>query len=443
MTLAGFDSSRRSYIILLSKLKAGALARAWKVHNFMRNTTISGSGSGVYCLSRSGKLEEMKPAPALPVGCHVIAVGYAGALQQYAVIDEAQNLAEIAPDEYDRPDDDIYLDNYFSPRQHLDEYARPFSERFGIGFYYDLSAPLYSAEDIAQAIAHAERVERLKAERAAAANRARAELSAKYAREYSYLTRNPRTSREITDNLRKELKKNYPSIKFAVRYKSFSGGDEMTVKWTDGPTRKQVEQIANKYQHSHADHSGDYWDYNPNEFNKLFGGVKFVMVEREMSEDIAATFVDEIVEACPFLAGNAEIHTDDFIEQLHTAPATAEQKQCYISKLRGTYWISARSLARWIHNEIDYTQKADEQNAPEGEPQTEVNDERAAETVADDNGLQLVDYSEKAFVITGDTRDKKDLLKSLGGRFNPRLNCGAGWVFSKLRINEVRQRLGL
>ena len=416
----------------------------------MRNTTISTNERGervtrgqMFTIGASGMLEELKPAPVLPIGCHVIAVGYAGALQQFAVIDEAQNLVEIAPNEYDRPDNDIYLDEYFGPRQHLDEYARPFSERFGIGFYYDLSAPLYSAEDIARGIAHAERVERLKAERAAAAERARAELSAKYARDYSYLTRNPRTSREITDNLRQELKKNYPGVKFAVRYKSFSGGDEITVKWTDGPTRKQVEQIANKYQHSHADHSGDYWDYDPNEFNKLFGGVKFVMVEREMSEDIAAAFVDEIVEACPFLAGNAEIRTDDFIEQLHTAPATAEQKQCYISKLRGTYWVSARGLARWIHNEIDYTQKADEQNAPESEPQTAKNDERAAEPATEMNGLQVVDYSEKAIAVIGDTRAVKDILKSLGGRFNPRLSCGAGWVFSKLRQNEVLHALGL
>lgn len=49
------------------------------------------------------------------------------------------------------------------------------------------------------------------------------------------------------------------------------------------------------------------------------------------------------------------------------------------------------------------------------------------------DGLQLVDYSEKAFVLIGDTKAIKDKLKELGGRFNARLSCGAGWIFSKIR----------
>lgn len=31
----------------------------------------------------------------------------------------------------------------------------------------------------------------------------------------------------------------------------------------------------------------------------------------------------------------------------------------------------------------------------------------------------------------------------LGGRFNPRLNCGAGWIFSKTKEAELRQLLSL
>ena len=50
----------------------------------------------------------------------------------------------------------------------------------------------------------------------------------------------------------------------------------------------------------------------------------------------------------------------------------------------------------------------------------------------------VVDYSEKAIAVTGDTRAISDQLKALGGRFNPRLSCGAGWVFSKRKEQEVR-----
>lgn len=53
----------------------------------------------------------------------------------------------------------------------------------------------------------------------------------------------------------------------------------------------------------------------------------------------------------------------------------------------------------------------------------------------------IVDYSEKAIAVTGDTRAIADELKALGGRFNPRLSCGAGWIFSKRKEAEVRALL--
>lgn len=45
--------------------------------------------------------------------------------------------------------------------------------------------------------------------------------------------------------------------------------------------------------------------------------------------------------------------------------------------------------------------------------------------------FEIIDYSEKAIAIIGNTKTIKEQLKELGGRFNPRLTCGAGWVFPK------------
>lgn len=45
--------------------------------------------------------------------------------------------------------------------------------------------------------------------------------------------------------------------------------------------------------------------------------------------------------------------------------------------------------------------------------------------------LQLIQYSEKAVAIIGNTRDHKEALKKMGGRFNANLTCGAGWIFPK------------
>lgn len=56
--------------------------------------------------------------------------------------------------------------------------------------------------------------------------------------------------------------------------------------------------------------------------------------------------------------------------------------------------------------------------------------------------FEIIDYSEKAIAVVGDTREIKDQLKALGGRFNPRLTCGAGWVFSKSKRDAVEAMLG-
>lgn len=51
--------------------------------------------------------------------------------------------------------------------------------------------------------------------------------------------------------------------------------------------------------------------------------------------------------------------------------------------------------------------------------------------------LTLESYSEKAYVVRGDTRPHSEQLKALGGRFNPRLKGGPGWIFSKKRSGEA------
>lgn len=53
-------------------------------------------------------------------------------------------------------------------------------------------------------------------------------------------------------------------------------------------------------------------------------------------------------------------------------------------------------------------------------------------------GLKYIDYSDKSFAIIGKTQEIKETLKNLGGKFNSRLSCGAGWIFSKKKEKEVR-----
>lgn len=41
----------------------------------------------------------------------------------------------------------------------------------------------------------------------------------------------------------------------------------------------------------------------------------------------------------------------------------------------------------------------------------------------------------------GDTKPIKEQLKELGGKFNFRLSCGAGWIFQKSKLEEVQKLL--
>lgn len=58
-------------------------------------------------------------------------------------------------------------------------------------------------------------------------------------------------------------------------------------------------------------------------------------------------------------------------------------------------------------------------------------------------GLEIVDYSEKAVAVFGETKAIKEQLKELGGRFNPSLNYNgekhAGWIFSKKQADKVKE----
>lgn len=53
--------------------------------------------------------------------------------------------------------------------------------------------------------------------------------------------------------------------------------------------------------------------------------------------------------------------------------------------------------------------------------------------------LTLVSYSDKAIAVIGDTKNFRAELKAAGGRFNAKLSCGAGWIFSKRSQSAVEK----
>jgi hypothetical protein len=61
--------------------------------------------------------------------------------------------------------------------------------------------------------------------------------------------------------------------------------------------------------------------------------------------------------------------------------------------------------------------------------------------------MELVDYSERSIAVIGDTKEYKEQLRELGGKYNPGLTVNdqrvAGWIFSKKQQDKVEEFLGL
>lgn len=81
-------------------------------------------------------------------------------------------------------------------------------------------------------------------------------------------------------NIRADLKKYFPGIKFSVKSKTYAGGNSVYVSWTNGPTVKSVEEIINKYEGGSFDGMTDCYNYNTNVFNDVFGYTKYLFCDR-------------------------------------------------------------------------------------------------------------------------------------------------------------------
>jgi hypothetical protein len=84
-------------------------------------------------------------------------------------------------------------------------------------------------------------------------------------------------------NIRAELKRAFPAVRFLVRTSRFSMGDSITVAWTDGPTSSQVDTIIGRYSAGSFDGSQDLYTYERNAWTDAFGDAKYVHGTRQYS----------------------------------------------------------------------------------------------------------------------------------------------------------------
>lgn len=111
--------------------------------------------------------------------------------------------------------------------------------------------------------------------------------------DFAYLkpvSHDERHSKTGARNLRTELKRAFPSVKFSVR---MSGGYGMNIHWCDGPTTEQVEAISDKYQEGSFNGMEDIYERNSdNVWPDVFGGDNYVFTRREYSDRLVQIAID-------------------------------------------------------------------------------------------------------------------------------------------------------
>lgn len=90
------------------------------------------------------------------------------------------------------------------------------------------------------------------------------------------------THSQAAKQIKSELKAAFPSVKFSVKSDSFAGGDAVRIRYEDGPTTKQVDEIVGKFQEGSFNGMEDIYEYD-NRNNDL-PQVKYVQVARDKSE---------------------------------------------------------------------------------------------------------------------------------------------------------------
>lgn len=90
-------------------------------------------------------------------------------------------------------------------------------------------------------------------------------------------------------NLKTELSRTWPAIKFSVKSVSFSMGNAVDVSWTLGPTVSEVKAVAGKYQGGSFDGMTDSYNENTSAFSgaveTILGTAKYVHEHRSVDEE--------------------------------------------------------------------------------------------------------------------------------------------------------------
>lgn len=335
--------------------------------------------------------------PTLPIGCKLYSYG-AGMSETDAVV-----ISE--PDERNGSQRYVTISRYEDSQRFgvIEKYAKPISKKFGIGTYYDDSlAVTYTQAEIDEAVNAATMAQANREAAKKAYNEAyeaeKAAMPARYPHLAALVGGDWKARKaDKKANLMAALRHAFAGIFFSVRN---SHGSTYDIRWENGPTVREVDEVCNMFKNSKFNGMTDSTDYYDNAFADVFGSFEYLFTHRDPSREII-----DIIEGNKHLAGDrSNPFYDAFARQ--SFPASAK-------------------ITGFDDDANQYTYTTPDKVAVE---------EGTAGT------LTIEHYSEKSFIVKGDTYAIKDTMKSLGGVW---LRNVKAWCYSYKKLDTVKATLGI
>lgn len=262
------------------------------------------------------------------------------------------------------------------------------------------------------------------------ASRKIADLKSSHDRSKAYkaeLKNNPTKScsANCATAIREELKKEFPNVKFSVKSSNFAGGDSVHVEWSNGPTTLEVSKFTSKYQYGRFDGMTDMYEYS----NSIEGlpQSKYVQTQRAINPE-TTEIVNKKLRS--FFSADCEDH--EISRYAHTILSKSSiPVGAIVTGLKETNVSGIIEDSFCLEFDLSNVQ----------EVKTDVLKPEFEKVEVPEGEIQIIDYSERAIAVIGDTKPIKDKLKELGGKFNFRLSCGAGWIFPKTKLTDIENLL--
>ena len=268
-----------------------------------------------------------------------------------------------------------------------------------------------------------------------------------------------------TNTIKKFLRQQYGLKKASVRSGSGANTSSLNITYTAGPDPARVKAQFSRLADGKFDGMTDSYDYKAQaERGMSINGTelqtyKFVFVRREFPAELK-------LEACRWyweftkFEGGFEPTADRMAEYFTNRWGSAWRWYDIAHQiLGGTNWPA--DLTGWsivgidrgadcYENEVVFLLLHQDGGVHRTDELWTPPLQRSAAALKPDpvikrNGVRLVDYSEKAVAVVGDTYEIKEQLKEAGGRFNRGLTVDgqktAGWVFSKRHQDAIANLL--